>query len=84
MTDDKVIPLWDRYKPRKSDDPTTAIRKLLLRRKFSTGERVHHCRDETECGTVIETDGASVKVLWDRSARELWLDVLDLRRVQNS
>ena len=80
----EVIDIWDRYKPRKSDNPTTAIRRLLLRRKFKTGERVHYQGDEADCGTVIEVDGASVKVLWDRSTRDQWLDVLDLRRVQNS
>ena len=64
---DKVIHIWDRYRPRQSDDPTTAIRRLFLRRKFKTGERVCHCRDETDRGTVTEVslDGDLVKVLWD-------------------
>jgi hypothetical protein len=80
MTDANVIHIWDWYKPRKSDDLTTAIRRLFLRRKFKTGERV---TDQTDCGTVIEVspNGDQVKVLWDRSTRSQWHDVLD---VQNS
>jgi hypothetical protein len=54
MKDDKVIHIWDRYKPRKSDDTTTAIRRLLLRRRFKAGERVHYYGNEARCGTVTE------------------------------
>jgi len=81
---DKVIHIWDRYRPRQSDDPTTAIRRLFLRRKFKTGERVCYCRDETDRGTVTEVslDGDLVKVLWDRGWQQ-WHDVLDVHRVQN-
>jgi hypothetical protein len=88
MTDDgKVIHIWDWYKPRKSDDSTTAIRRLLLRRKFRPGERVHYRGDQTDCGTVVEVSfgGDLVRVLWDRrKPREQWNEVLDVHRVQNS
>jgi len=85
MTDnDNVIPMWDRYKPRKSDDPTTAIRRLLLRRRFRAGERVHYYGNETRCGTVTEaSDGVLVRVLWDRSTQAQLEDVLDVMFVQN-
>jgi hypothetical protein len=81
--DDKVIHIWDHYRPSKSDDTTTAIRRLLLRRKFKAGERVHYYGDQTNCGTVIETDGDLVRVLWDHSKREQWHEALDVFRVQN-
>jgi hypothetical protein len=78
----KVIHIWDQYRPRKSDDTTTAIRQLLLRRKFATGERV--C-NETGRGIVIEVSpsGDQVRVLWDHGNRDQWHDVLDVYRVQN-
>jgi hypothetical protein len=84
MTDDKVIPLWDRYKPRKSDDTTTAIRRLLLRRRFKAGERVHYYGNAAKCGTVTEaSDGVLVRVLWDHATHDQLEDVLDVLRVQN-
>jgi len=85
MTDDKVIHIWDRYRPRKSDDTTTAIRRLLLRRRFKAGERVHHYGNPARCGTVTEaSNGVMVRVLWDGATRDWLEDVLDVLRVQNS
>jgi hypothetical protein len=82
MNDNKVIHIWDWYKPR-PDDPTTAIKRLLLRRKFRPGERVHS-GDQTNCGTVVEVSfgGNLVRVLWDRrKPREQWNEVLDVHRI---
>jgi hypothetical protein len=75
----KVIHLFDHYRPRKNDEPAMAIRRLLLRRKFTTGERV--C-DGTNSGTVIEVslDGSYVRVMWDRR-RDHWHDELDIYRI---
>jgi hypothetical protein len=75
----KVIHLFDQYRPRPNDDPTTAIRRLLLRRPFKVGERVVYCGDQ---GTVLEVDTGYVRVLWDRrTSRSQWHDALDVHRI---
>jgi len=82
MNHNKVIPLWDRYRPRRTDDPNTAIRRLLLRRKFRAGERVHHYGNAALCGTVTEpSDGVLVRVLWDNRTNPQLEDVLDVLRI---
>ena len=81
---DKVIDLWERYRPRKTDNPTTAIRRLLLRRKFAVGERVTTANGNGNCGIAIEVtpSGCDVRVLWDHLAsRAGWYDTLNLHRI---
>ena len=76
-----IINLFDRYRPRKADKPTTAIRRLLLRRKFSMGERVTDGHGSRGIVLEVSASGCDARVLWDHLApRDGWYDTLGLYR----
>ena len=66
--------------------PMERPKRLFLVRKFTPGDRVYYYGDETDRGTVTETNGRRVRVLWDNATggrpRELWHDANDVHPIR--